>query len=274
MEFTKMHGLGNDYIYFNCMQHMPDDPAALSRQLSHRHFGVGGDGIICICPSEQADFRMRMFNADGSEGAMCGNGIRCVGKYVYEKGLTAKRKLVIETLSGMRELELHLCGDRVIAVTVDMGVPEVKKAGDIYVKGRDYTGIEVSMGNPHFVIQTSDPETVDLATIGPLVESHLRFPGGINVEFVRVVNRGRLTMRVWERGSGETMACGTGACAALAALASHGRAERRALISMPGGELALDWRESDGHMRLTGPAVEVFEGRLSLELEDEARAPC
>lgn len=268
MEFTKMHGLGNDYIYFNCMNAMPTDPAALSRRLSRRRFGVGSDGIICICPSKKADFRMRMFNADGSEGAMCGNGVRCVGKYVYEKGLTEKKRLTIETLSGVRELKLHLCGGRVTGVTVDMGVPEVGSQDTVYVKGIDYTGTEVSTGNHHFVIRTADPEAVDLSAVGPLIERHPRFPDGVNVEFVRAVDRYRIEMRAWERGSGETMSCGTGACAALAALASQGRVERRAVVALPGGELELLWREEDGHLLMTGPAVEVFEGRLSQEDED------
>ena len=270
MVFTKMHGLGNDYIYVNGMDAVPGDLPELARRLSHRHFGVGGDGIICICPSDTADFRMRMFNADGSEGAMCGNGIRCLGKYVHDRGLTDKERLTIETMAGPRQLELHLQGGRVAGVTVDMGVPEVGQRRTVYVKGRDYTGVEVSMGNPHFVLPVEDPEAVDVCWLGPLLERHPQFPGGVNVEFVRPAGRDRLELRVWERGSGETMACGTGACAALAALVRLGRAPRRATAALPGGELELLWREEDGHMLMTGPAAEVFEGRLTGEARDGA----
>lgn len=262
MKFTKMHGLGNDYICLNCMDAMPDDPAVLARGLSDRHFGVGGDGLVCICPSKTADVRMQMFNADGSEGAMCGNGIRCVGKYVYEKGLSNKTKLTVETQSGIRELELRLRNGAVTWVTVDMGVPEIGPMAKLHVNEKSYTGIAVSVGNLHFVTPVSEITQIDLAAVGPLLEHHPHFPEGVNVEFVRVLCRGRFEMRVWERGSGETMACGTGACAALAALSTLGRVGREVTVSLPGGELEVEWRERDGHLMMTGPAVTVFEGEL------------
>lgn len=260
MKFTKMHGLGNDYIYLNCLDDMPDDPAALSRAVSDRHFGIGSDGLICICPSEIADFRMRMFNADGSEGAMCGNGIRCVGKYVYDKGLSRKTDLTIETASGVKYLTLHAEQGAVVSVTVDMGRPTVGNLSGFDVKGNTYTGVEVSVGNPHFVIPVSDVYVVDLEQVGPLLEHHPRFSDGVNTEFVRVLSDSWFEMRVWERGSGETMACGTGACAAAAALASLGMVGRKVTASLPGGELEILWRESDDHLLMTGPAVTVFEG--------------
>lgn len=260
MRFIKMHGLGNDYIYLNCLERMPDDPSALARAVSDRHFGIGSDGLICICPSEIADFKMRMFNADGSEGAMCGNGIRCVGKYVYDKGLTEKTDLTIETASGLKNLTLHIKQGNVVSVTVDMGVPKMEEMTKIYVKEITYTGIEVSMGNPHFVISVPDVNSVDLRQVGPLLEHHPHFLDGVNTEFVHVLSDTRFEMRVWERGSGETMACGTGACAAAAALASLGMTRCSVTAVLPGGELDILWRESDDHLLMTGPAVTVFEG--------------
>lgn len=265
MKFVKMHGLGNDYIFLNCMESIPADLPGLSRKLSHRHFGVGSDGLICICPSERADFRMRMFNADGSEGAMCGNGIRCVGKYVYDRGLTGKRNLEIETLSGLRRLELDVRDRKVVSVTVDMGRPNIGQILKISVNGIGFTGIEISMGNPHFVIQSESIEGLNLGDIGPALESHPRFKEEVNVEFVHVLSRKRLAMRVWERGSGETMACGTGACAAVAAMKHLGLVDRQVSVRLPGGILKVDWREN-GLIYLTGPAVTVFKGEVEPEV--------
>lgn len=260
MKFTKMHGLGNDYIYLNCLNCMPDDPSALAKALSDRHFGIGGDGLICICSSEFADFRMRMFNADGSEGAMCGNGIRCVGKYAYDKGLTDKTELTIETASGMKHLTLYTGQGKVTSAAVDMGVPEIGGITKIAVKEITYTGVEVSVGNPHFVVAVPDVNAVDVVCIGPLIERHPRFPGGVNVEFVQVLGHDRFKMRVWERGSGETLACGTGACAAAAVLANAGKIGRRVTACLPGGDLEILWRQWDDHLLMIGPAVTVFEG--------------
>lgn len=260
MKFTKMHGLGNDYVYLNCLEKMPADPSALARAVSDRHFGIGSDGLICICPSETADFRMRMFNADGSEGAMCGNGIRCVGKYVRDKKLTNKTNLTIDTLSGVKRLTLHKEQGRVTSVTVDMGAARVGERIEIVVNGIPYTGIEISVGNPHFVVPVSDVNRVEVSCVGSQLERTPNFPDGVNVEFVHVLGNDRFALRVWERGSGETLACGTGACAAAAALFSMGLTGRRVTACLPGGELKVLLRESDDHLLMTGPAVTVFEG--------------
>ena len=284
MRFTKMHGLGNDYIFLNCMEGMPADPAALSRRLSHRHFGVGGDGIICVCPSRRADFRMRMFNANGSEGAMCGNGIRCFGKYVWDKGLADSAHLTIETLAGeagkgfavvaqeIRKLadscaetagHIQEVSGTVTGAVVGMGIPEVGRPIEITVKDFSRTVYPVSMGNPHGVVEVDDPAALSLGELGPLVERHPAFPHRVNAEFVRVVNRRELEMRVWERGSGETLACGTGACASVAAMASQGKLDREAVVHLAGGDLAVRWNEKTGHMFMTGPAVTVFDGETA-----------
>lgn len=260
MRFTKMQGLGNDYIYLDCTAGLPKDPGQLSRVLSDRHFGVGGDGLICICPSKTADFSMRMFNADGSEGAMCGNGIRCLGKFVYDKGLTGKRELLIETRAGLRALSLEVSGGAVASVTVDMGVPVIERSIEITVNGKTYTGIPVSMGNPHCVVEVEDPFRLQLPKIGPVFECNAHFPDRVNTEFVRLAQDGALEMRVWERGSGETLACGTGACACVAALASAGRIGRGACVRLLGGSLDIRWDSETGHVFMTGPAVTVFEG--------------
>lgn len=263
MRFTKMHGLGNDYVFLNCLEGMPEDPGELSRRLSDRHFGVGGDGIICVCPSRRADFRMRMFNADGSEGAMCGNGIRCFGKYVYDKGLTDRAHLTIETAAGDREVALLIRCGTVTGAVVGMGIPELCPSIEIDVKGNQYTVIPVSMGNPHGVVEVEEPAALTLHTLGPAIESHPAFPGGVNVEFVRVLNRGELRMRVWERGSGETMACGTGACASVAAMAAQGKLDREAVVHLAGGDLTVRWDGETGHMFMTGPTVTVFDGETA-----------
>lgn len=262
MKFTKMQGLGNDYIYLDCTGEIPDDLPGLAVRLSDRHFGVGGDGLICICPSGTADFRMRMFNADGSEGKMCGNGIRCVGKFVYDKGLTDKTELTIETMAGIKQLTLHNENGEVSTVTVDMGVPLVEEPRVLKVRGRDYTVTPVSMGNPHIVTFLEEISSLDLPGLGPGFERHSALPGRVNTEFVRVADNSHLEMRVWERGSGETLACGTGACAVLAAAAASGRSRREAVVRLPGGALELCWDGDDGHIYMTGPAVTVFEGEL------------
>ncbi len=263
MRFTKMHGLGNDYIFINCMEFEPDDLPGLARRLSDRHFGVGGDGLICVCPSQRADFRMRMLNADGSEGAMCGNGIRCFGKYVYEKGLTDRAHLIVETAAGERDISLMLREKKVCAAVVDMGVPSLQSAVNLAVKGITYTAVLVSMGNPHAVVEVDNPAALDLPALGPLFERHPSFPGRVNVEFVRVLNRTELQMRVWERGSGETLACGTGACASAAAMMSAGKLDRAAAVHLAGGDLQVRWDEKSSHMFMTGPAVTVFDGELA-----------
>ena len=263
MRFTKMHGLGNDYIFINCMADTPDGLPELARRLSDRHFGVGGDGIICVCPSQRADFKMRMFNADGSEGAMCGNGIRCFGKYVYDKGLTNKRHLAVETGAGERELSLLIRDGAAAGAAVGMGVPVVQPPVALAIGDREYEAVPVSMGNPHAVIEADAPAALDLTALGPQVERHPAFPGRVNAEFVRVVNRRELEMRVWERGSGETLACGTGACAAAAAMAALGKLEREAVVHLAGGDLQVRWEEKSGQMFMTGPAAAVFDGETA-----------
>lgn len=258
-----MHGCGNDYIYINCLDAMPLDLNGLARSLSDRHFGVGGDGLICVFPSEQADFKMRMFNADGSEGAMCGNGIRCFGKYVYDKKLTDRTALTIETAAGERSLKLVITDGQVTAATVDMGKPAIEPHITITVKENTYMAIPVSMGNPHSVVLVDEPAVLDLDAIGPMFEHWPYFPDRTNTEFVRVIAPNLLAARVWERGSGETLACGTGACAAVAALNAAGLCGREVTVRLPGGELQVCVDEGNGHAYLTGPAVTVFEGETA-----------
>lgn len=273
IRFTKMHGISNDYIYINCMDGQPDCPSRLSVEMSNRHTGVGGDGIILICPSEVADFKMRIFNADGSEAKMCGNGSRCVGKYVYDKGLTDKTRVTLETLSGIKILDLHLIDGKVGTVTVDMGEPVLAArevptvfGGDIMVSepvesgGVTYKLTAVSMGNPHGVVFTCDPDRLPLADIGPGLECHPIWPDRANIEFAEVLSPSEIRMRVWERGSGETMACGTGACATLVAAVMNGLTERRATLHLRGGDLKIEWRPDDNHVYMTGGATTVFEG--------------
>ncbi len=259
LRFTKMHGIGNDYVFVDCTKETPAHLPELARQISHRHFGVGSDGLICICPSERADFRMRMFNADGSEGAMCGNGIRCVGKFVYDRRMTEKTVLTIETAAGVKELHLQVEGGKAVGATVDMGEPCVGEPLVLSIYEKEYHFTPVSVGNPHAVLLCPHPEDMDLARMGPAVERHPAFPGRVNVEFAAVESPHRIRLRVWERGSGETLACGTGACAALAALATQGLCERDVIAALPGGELHLRWAES-GHIYMSGPAVTVCEG--------------
>lgn len=273
MRFTKMQGIGNDYIYVNCFEEIVRQPSELAIAMSQPHFGVGADGLVLIEPSDVADFGMRIFNSDGSESEMCGNATRCIGKYVYERGLTSKTELTLMTGAGLKQLSLRARAGKVHAVRVDMGSPEldprrvpVDLPGEIVLGyplaegGRTWRIHCVSMGNPHCVIFVDDPDDLDLPMIGPLLENNPIFPRRTNVEFVRVINRHLLRMRVWERGSGETLACGTGACAALVAAVLTGRADRDAAVRLQGGELALTWSPEDNHVYQEGPAAFVFDG--------------
>lgn len=274
--FTKMHGLGNDYIYIDCLDSVPRDPERLSVLMSDRHTGVGGDGIILICRSDVADFKMRMFNADGSEGKMCGNASRCIAKYVHDKGLTDKEEIRLETLSGIKILKLHLNGEGAVeSVTVDMGAPELSAKlvpvkcdaeqminRPVYVNDEIFDITAVSMGNPHGVIfLDKSPSSFEIERRGRALETHSMWPERANIEFAHVVDEGRIEMRVWERGSGETMACGTGACATAVAAHKLGKTGRRVIVELRGGELLIDWDEASGHVFMTGPAETVMEGR-------------
>ncbi len=260
MRFTKMEGLGNDYVYLDCTQSAPEDLPGLSRAVSDRHFGIGSDGLICIFPSETADFKMVMFNADGSQAEMCGNGIRCVGKFVYDKGLTDKTELAIETLAGVKYLTLSVENGRVEQATVDMGVPQIGESRAVTVGGQEFQGFFVSVGNPHFVIPMSGVKDFDLSQFASLSIPNPIFPEGVNVETVEVLAPDHVFMRVWERGSGETLACGTGSCATLCACAHQGLTGREGTVQLLGGELHIRWDEGDGHIYMTGPARTVFEG--------------
>ncbi len=270
IKFTKMHGAGNDYIYVNTMAFPIQNPEELAIRLSAPHTGIGSDGLVLIGSSKIADFSMRIFNADGSEAMMCGNASRCIGKYVYDKGLTDKKIITLETLSGIKELQLstrQLSGSReeVTEVTVDMGCPAVgETALEIEAGGNFYTGTVVSMGNPHLVIFVEDITNINLPVIGPLLECHPLFPNRTNVEFVQVLSTDEVRMRVWERGSGITMACGTGACATAVAGAVRGKTGRKTKVIMDGGPLTIRWDESSGHVYMTGGAVKVFEGELEI----------
>ena len=273
MKFTKMHGIGNDYIYVNCFEEKIADPSRLSLVMSKQHFGVGSDGLILIGPSDTADFSMRIFNSDGSEADMCGNGIRCLGKYVYDRGLTDKTELTVSTMGGLKKLWLTVEGGKVIRVRADMGMPELTPAKipvdvnaeqvmqyPLQILGKTLPITCVSMGNPHAVIFVTDPDAIDLPVVGGMIEHHPLFPRRTNVEFVRVIRRDMLQMRVWERGAGETLACGTGACASLVAAVMNGLADRCAQIKLAGGNLQLEWNEEDNHVYQTGPATFVFDG--------------
>ena len=295
MRFTKMHGIGNDYVYVNCFDEpMPNDPAELSRQIADRHFGVGGDGLILICPSRVADARMRMFNADGSESEMCGNGVRCVAKYVHDHGIAVKRRLAIETGNGVLQLDLEITNGRATRVRVDMGRPileaekipvllptrdSIERVVDLPIGGllplgaRDdddkgwgqSCGLDermtaVSMGNPHLILYCRRVADVPLDAIGPQLETAAIFPRRINVHFVEAHSAGEVTMRTWERGSGVTLACGTGASAVCVAGVLTGRTDRRLLAHLPGGDLELEWSATDDRVYMTGGATEVFSG--------------
>ena len=277
MKFTKLHGLGNDYVYVNCFEEdlTGVDLPELARRVSDRHFGIGGDGLILILPSERADFRMRVFNNDGSEAKNCGNGLRCVSKYVFDHGLTEKATFTVETLGGIMTPVVSLGEDgKVEQVTIDMGEPRFERAAipmtgipdeqareeAIEVDGEVFTMTAVSMGNPHAIIFVDEVRDEDVARYGSKIEFHQWFPERTNVEFIQILNRKEILFRVWERGSGVTLACGTGACAAAVAACLSGKTDREVTVHLAGGDLMIDWRESDNRVFMTGPATEVFSG--------------
>lgn len=274
IHFTKMHGAGNDYIYVNTLLYDVNDPNSASVRWSDRHKGIGGDGLVLICrpTTDAADYRMRIFNADGSEAMMCGNASRCIGKYLYERGLTDKTEIKLETLSGIKTLMLHLDneGKTVESVTVDMLEPLTENhrqyadlsGGILLAEGRRFEGTFVCMGNPHFVTFLNDIDTIDIARYGAVMERDSNFPERCNIEFAQILSDGAIRTRVWERGSGITMACGTGACATAVAAALTGRASRRSEIRMDGGTLQIEWRSADNHVYMTGPTEIVFDGEI------------
>ena len=279
MKFTKMHGCGNDYVYVDCTKQEVDAPEEVSRFVSDRHFGIGSDGLILICPSGVADVRMRMFNADGSEGAMCGNGIRCVGKYAFDHGLVDREEITVETKSAIKSLQLHTRDGRVQTVTVDMGKPEILPEKipavlpeqlssivdyPIRVCEKDWRITCVSMGNPHGVVFVDENKDLDLAKIGPQFEHHPYFPDRINTEFVKVLSKKEISMRVWERGSGETMACGTGACASVVACVLNGLTEETVTVHLLGGDLRITFDRAADRVLMEGSATEVFSGEIEL----------
>ena len=270
MKFTKMQGLGNDYVYVNCFKEKIEDPSALAVRISDRHFGVGSDGLILINPSKVADCEMEMYNADGSRGEMCGNGIRCVGKYMYDYGLTDKEAISVETLAGIKYLQFFIENGKVAKVKVDMGSPiltpaeipvvaEGERAVDepIVVDGTEYRMTCISMGNPHAIVYVKN---LPIEKIGPLFEKHERFPNRVNTEFVKVLDRNTVEMRVWERGSGETLACGTGACATAVACILNGLTEEKVTVKLLGGDLEIEWDREKNKVFMTGPAKVVFDG--------------
>lgn len=277
MKFTKMQGLGNDYVYVNCFEEKIENPSELAVKVSDRHFGIGSDGLILIRPSEVADFRMTMFNADGSESEMCGNGIRCVGKYVYDYGLTDKTEVSVETLAGIKYLKFLIKDGKVDMVTVNMGEPILKSElvpvvgeGDavidspIEVDGKEYKMTCVSMGNPHSVVFVDDVDNFPLHEVGPLFEHHKAFPRRVNAEFCQVIDRTHAKMRVWERGTGETLACGTGTCATAVACILNGKTEDEVTITLLGGDLIIRWDREKNVIYMTGPARVVFDGEIDV----------
>ena len=278
MKFTKMQGLGNDYVYVNCFEKKIKNPEAMARKVSNRNFGVGSDGLILICPSETADFRMDMYNADGSRAEMCGNGIRCVGKYVYDYGLTDKTEIKVETLAVIKELNMFVSDGKVSQVEVNMGEPiltpsmiPVKTSIDppvnvpIEIRGRQVHMTCVSMGNPHAVVFLDHSvKDLDIETVGPEFENHIMFPRRVNTEFVQVLDRTRAEMRVWERGSGETMACGTGACATAVAAILADRCDNSVELQLLGGSLQIEYDREADRVYMTGPATTVYDGEISL----------
>ena len=277
MKFTKMHGLGNDYVYVNCFEEKIDNPPAVARFVSDRHFGIGSDGLIMINPSKTADFEMEMDNADGSRGEMCGNGIRCVAKYVYDYGLTDKTQISVETLGGIKYLDLTVEDGKVSLVKVDMGKPELEADlipiisereqvidEPIEVDGKEYHMTGVSMGNPHAVIYVDDVKGLDLEKIGPKFENHERFPKRINTEFVHCIDRQTVEMRVWERGSGETLACGTGACAVAVSSILNNLTDTQVTVKLLGGDLQIEWDREKDRVFMTGPATVVFDGVIDI----------
>ena len=277
MKFTKMQGLGNDYVYVNCFKEKIENPSEVAIKVSNRNFGVGSDGLIMINPSKVADFEMEMYNADGSRGEMCGNGIRCVGKYVYDYGLTDKTSISVETLGGIKYLDFTVEDGKVKLVKVDMGSPElvpenipIVAEGDsvidapIIVDGKEYRMTGVSMGNPHAVVYIDDVAGLGIEKIGPKFENHERFPNRINTEFARVIDRNTVEMRVWERGSGETLACGTGACAVAVASILNGLTEDKVTVKLLGGDLLIEWDRETNKVYMTGPAEVSFEGEIEI----------
>ena len=277
MKFTKMHGIGNDYVYVNCFEETVENPSEVSKKVSDRHFGIGSDGLILIKPSEKADFEMEMYNADGSQGAMCGNGIRCVAKYVYDYGLTDKTNISVDTKSGIKYLDLTVTNGKVALVKVNMGQPELnaekipmidKKQQVIQqplaVKDNIYEVTAVSMGNPHVIVYMDQIRDLAIEKIGPDFEKHPAFPEGVNTEFVHVIDRKTVEMRVWERGSGETLACGTGACAVAVACVLNGYTEEEVTVRLLGGELKIFWNRKENLVYMTGPADVVFDGTINL----------
>ena len=283
MKFTKMHGIGNDYVYVNCFKEQVENPSEVAKKVSDRHFGIGSDGLILIKPSDAADFEMDMYNADGSQGAMCGNGIRCVAKYVYDYGLTDKTQIRVATKSGIKVLDLTVKDGKVQEVCVDMGAPilkpeeipvDVQAAGadgeerlvnwPIQVNGTTYRMTCVSMGNPHCIVPVEDPGKFVIEEIGPKFEQHPAFPDRVNTEFIRVLDRKTVEMRVWERGSGETLACGTGACAVAVACILNGWTEDEVTVKLLGGPLRIRWDREKNTVFMTGPATVVFDGEIAL----------
>ena len=277
MKFTKMHGLGNDYVYVNCFEEKIDNPPAVARFVSDRQFGIGSDGLIMINPSKTADFEMEMYNADGSRGEMCGNGIRCVAKYVYDYGLTDKTQISVETLGGIKYLDLTVEDGKVSLVKVDMGKPKLEADlipiisereqvidEPIEVDGKEYHMTGVSMGNPHAVIYVDDVKGLDLEKIGPKFENHERFPKRINTEFVHCIDRQTVEMRVWERGSGETLACGTGACAVAVSSILNNLTDTQVTVKLLGGDLQIEWDREKDRVFMTGPATVVFDGVIDI----------
>ncbi|MBR1865256.1 MAG: diaminopimelate epimerase [Lachnospiraceae bacterium] len=278
MKFTKMEGLGNDYVYVNCLEETVVDPARLAVKVSDRHFGIGSDGLILIKPSEIADFCMDMYNADGSRAEMCGNGIRCVAKYVYDYGLTTKTSISVETLAGVKYLDLKIEDGKVKLVTVNMGAPELRPAKipvrsekeilvkePIEVAGERYEITCVSMGNPHCIVFVEDTEHFPIETIGPQFEHHAIFPNRVNTEFIQVLDAKTVNMRVWERGTGETLACGTGACASAVACILNGLTENEITLHLLGGDLLVRWDREENLVYMTGPARVVFDGEIEEE---------
>ncbi len=275
MKFTKMHGLGNDYIYIDCTKNKNkiDTPEELSKKVSDRHFGIGSDGLILICDSDKCDFKMRMFNADGSEAEMCGNGIRCVGKYVYDFGLTDKNKITIETKAGIKKLKLNIENEKVKTVTVDMGEPILDKNEipfisdskfvELKVLDREFIFTPVSMGNPHAITFINNLDTFDIDKYGKIVEVDKHFPNKTNVEFIEILDKNHIKMRVYERGTGETLACGTGACASVVASVLNNLTDRTVNVKLLGGSLNINYNE-DGHVYMTGEATTVFNGEIDI----------
>ena len=277
MKFTKMHGIGNDYVYVNCFEESVKNPAEVSKFVSDRHFGIGSDGLILISPSAKADFRMNIYNADGSQAEMCGNGIRCVAKYVYDYGLTDKTEISVETLAGIKYLRLQIENGKVASVEVNMGAPilepkEIPVAVEespvvnvpVEVKGKIYHMTCVSMGNPHAIIFMNNVKDLDIAAIGPYFENHTVFPKRTNTEFVEVLDRNTVNMRVWERGSDETLACGTGACATTVACILNDKTENEVTVHLLGGDLKIRWDREANQVYMTGPATVVFDGEITL----------